>query len=60
MDRQWQGPLTAFVLSKTPVSLQLVNGFYRINNIFSFKYIFVKVIPFCFSGEICLSSFPIN
>lgn len=32
-----------------------------INNIsFFFKYIFVKVIPFCFSGEICLSSFPIN
>lgn len=27
---------------------------------FFFKYIFVKVIPFCFSGEICLSSFPIN
>lgn len=27
---------------------------------FFFKYIFVKVIPSCFSGEICLSSFPIN
>lgn len=43
-------------------SVLAVGKWFSIESIifFFFKYIFVKVIPFCFSREICLSLFPIN
>ena len=62
MDRQRPGPLDSFCL-ELDSSVLAVGKWFSIESIifFSFfKYIFVKVIPFCISGEICLSSFPIN
>lgn len=62
MDRQMARASNSFCL-ELDFSVLTVGKWFSIESIifFSFfKYIFVKVIPFCFSGEICLSSFPIN